>query len=70
MIEEHGQLLWDVKTTAKSLGISPRTLWELTRRGEIPRMKVGRLVRYDPDDVRAWIKKQKKKQLTCLRDSK
>ncbi|WP_417737388.1 helix-turn-helix domain-containing protein [Rosistilla oblonga] len=40
---------------AKWLGISPRTLWALRDAGEIPIVRVGRLVKYDLDDLRAYV---------------
>lgn len=45
---------------ARRLAISPRKLWELTNRGEIPCVRIGRAVRYDPEDLRAWIDNAKK----------
>ena len=47
------------RDTAKSLAISERTLWTLTRQGIIPAVRIGRSVRYDPRDLNEWIEKQK-----------
>ncbi len=44
---------------ADTLAISTRKLWELTNRGEIPCVRIGRLVRYDPADLQAWIERKK-----------
>ena len=44
---------------ARSLAISERTLWSLTNCGQIPCVRIGRAVRYDPADIRAWIDSQK-----------
>ncbi len=44
---------------ATTLSISSRTLWALTDRGEIPCIRIGRAVRYDPRDLTAWISKKK-----------
>lgn len=44
---------------ANALAISPRKLWELTATREIQCIRIGRAVRYDPDDLRAWIEYQK-----------
>lgn len=46
---------------AKQLAISPRKLWELRNRGEIPHLRVGRAVRYDLRDLQAWIDAQKQR---------
>ena len=59
MNSEAPKLLLTAKQAAQSLAISERTLWELTRRGEIPRLKIGAAVRYDLRDLQAWIDKKK-----------
>lgn len=48
-------LLIDSKAAAKALGIGERTLWGLTRCDAIPVRRVGRLVRYCPEELRAWV---------------
>jgi excisionase family DNA binding protein len=53
-------LLLKPVAAAKSLEISPRTLWGLTANGEIPHVKIGRCVRYAVDDLQKWIAAQKK----------
>jgi len=40
---------------AKALGVSERTLWELTNRREIPFVKIGRCVVYPTDLAREWL---------------
>ena len=44
---------------ARILSISPRLLWTLTKRGEIPCIRIGRAVRYDPRDLTTWIDNKK-----------
>jgi len=53
-------LLLKIDEAAKMLVISPRTLWELTRRGKLRCIRIHRLVRYDPQDLLAYIEEQKK----------
>ncbi len=55
-------LLLRARRAAEILAISPRKLWELTNRGEIPCVRIGRAVRYDPNDLAFWIEKSKKQQ--------
>jgi excisionase family DNA binding protein len=43
---------------AKALGVCLRTLWTLADGGQIPRVRVGSCVRYNPDDLRQWIDAQ------------
>ncbi len=52
-------LLLTSRQAAASLQISERTLWELTRRGEIKRLKINSSVRYDLKDLEAFIAKKK-----------
>ena len=59
MIENSNVMLFTAPEAAKALAISPRTLWSLTDSGEIPAVRIGRAVRYDPSDLRAWIDRRK-----------
>lgn len=52
-------LLLKPEQAARTLAISPRKLWTMTNCGEIPCVRIGRSVRYCPDDLRAWLEKQK-----------
>ncbi len=49
------KLLLTEPEAADALGISPRALWDLRSRGEIPVVRVGRSVRYSIRDLEAWI---------------
>lgn len=53
------QLLVSSRVAAQMLGISPRTLWSRTRCGDIPSIRIGRAVRYSPDDLRQYIDAQR-----------
>jgi excisionase family DNA binding protein len=55
-----GKLLLKPPQAAEALAISPRKLWELTDRGIIKVVRIGRAVRYDPTDLTAFIAKQKR----------
>jgi len=48
-------LLLRPREAAEALALSERKLWELTNRGELPVVRVGRAVRYDVSDLRAWL---------------
>ena len=45
---------------ADYLGVEPQTLcaWRCTRRYNLPFIKVGRLVRYRPEDVEAFLEER------------
>ncbi|MEX1090138.1 MAG: helix-turn-helix domain-containing protein [Phycisphaeraceae bacterium] len=47
-------LLVDPREAARLLGISPRLLWTMTARGDVPCVRAGRLVRYRPETLREW----------------
>lgn len=53
--EASDRLLVDAREAARLLGISPRTLWTLTDGGRIKAVRIGRLVKYDPRDLLAFI---------------
>ena len=43
-------------TCARAIGVSERTLWNLTKRGEIPHARVGnKVVIYPTRPVLAWL---------------
>lgn len=45
------------RDAAKALGIGERLLWEMTKNGEIPCVRIGtRLVIYPVDVLRDWLK--------------
>jgi hypothetical protein len=50
------------RKAAKALDVSPRLLWEMTKRGEVPCVKVGagkrKTVLYPVSDLQAWLSKQ------------
>ncbi|GGT00140.1 hypothetical protein GCM10010156_67830 [Planobispora rosea] len=51
--------LWDVARVAKFLGVPPATLYQWRYLGTGPTgHKIGRHLRYFPEDVRAWVREQ------------
>jgi excisionase family DNA binding protein len=50
-------LLVSPREAAKLLSVCEKTLWTLTKAGQIPVVRIGRAVRYSMDDLRDWIKK-------------
>lgn len=60
MAETTTPLLWTARDAARSLAISERKLWTLTKEGAIPHVKIGRSVRYPADELRAWLAAQLK----------
>jgi excisionase family DNA binding protein len=54
-------LLLDSRIAARLLSISERSLWSLMKSGSIPHVRIGRSVRYDREDLKAWIEKQRQR---------
>ena len=54
-VREIPRLLMDAHDTARALSISERTLWELTNKGEIPCVPIGRRILYDPRVLQVWV---------------
>ena len=56
-------LLLSPRQAARALNVCEKTIYNLTKAGELRVLKVGRLTRYDPEDLRRWIRARTKK--TC-----
>ena len=52
-------LLLTVNQASAALAVCSKTLWALTRDGRLPCVRIGRAVRYDLADVRAFIDRAK-----------
>jgi excisionase family DNA binding protein len=48
--------LWDIDAVAQRLGVQPRHVRRLVNERRIPFIKWGHLLRFDPDDIDAWLK--------------
>lgn len=48
-------MLIDVRAACQTLAVGRRKLWSLTICNAIPSRRIGRSVRYDPAELRAWI---------------
>lgn len=66
---EPKRLLWTAVQAAEALAISPRKLWSLTNSGDVPCVRIGRCVRYVPDELSAWID-QRRTSRTDVTDSR
>jgi len=47
--------LVDIQTVADSLGVKVSTLYGMVSRRQIPFTKVGRLTKFDPEAIDAWL---------------
>lgn len=53
------QQLLSADQTGRLLGVTVRTLYTLSQRGELPCIKIGRSVRYDPRDIDQYIQRNR-----------
>ena len=51
----HLPALVDIVAVAKALGISMRQVRRFVADGQIPFVRVGHLIRFDPDELNDWI---------------
>ena len=58
---EQIRLLLSPREAAKALSICEKTLWTMTKNGDIPVIRMGRAVRYPVDKLKEWISKESNK---------
>ncbi len=51
--------LWTINDTAQFLSLEPDTVRKMARDGRIPALKLGRVWRFYPDEVRNWLNDQR-----------
>lgn len=49
----------NVRQVAELLGVSDKHIYELVAQGKLPAFRVGKAVRFDPQDVADWLRKRK-----------
>ncbi len=47
--------LWDIRAVASRLGVEARHVRRLVSERRIPFIKWGRLLRFDPAEIEAWL---------------
>ena len=61
-------LLVDCREASRLLSCSERTLFDLTKSGSLPVVRLGRSVRYSPEDLREWINARRSVRDTTVSD--
>jgi excisionase family DNA binding protein len=56
------RLLVSPREAARLLSVCERTIYTLTKAGEIPAVRIGRAVRYSMDDLKEWIRRASEKK--------
>ena len=54
-----GLILMDLHEVARALHVSERTAWGLVKAGDLPAVRIGRRLLFDPADLRVYIERQK-----------
>lgn len=54
-----GSRLLTLAEAAEKLRVSARSLWSLANTGNVRQVRIGRSVRFDPADIRAFIERAK-----------
>jgi excisionase family DNA binding protein len=57
-IEDGGRLL-NIGRVSQQLGVSVKTIYGWVYLRQIPYVKMGRLVKFDPSDIKKWIETKK-----------
>lgn len=52
---EPDRILWNGERTREELAVSKRKIAELVASGELPVVRIGRCVRFRPEDVREYV---------------
>lgn len=47
---------------AKTLGVAQGTIYLWVKQGKIPHFKLGKSVRFDPADIKKWLKENKQEK--------
>jgi excisionase family DNA binding protein len=55
--------LMTLAQVAELLNVKPKTIYDWTHRRRIPCVKLGRLLRFDQDEIERWVKSKKRDQV-------
>jgi excisionase family DNA binding protein len=57
--DAHSFTLIDAKAASEHLGVPPTWLLAQAREGRIPHHRLGHYVRFNPEDLKEWLQKNK-----------
>ncbi len=60
------ECLWTVRDVAAFLQVGRNAIYGMAQSGEIPSLRVGARVRFVPDEIRAWLARQRAPNATVL----
>ena len=56
--------LLDITQLSETINIKRKTIYDWSHKGLIPCVKIGRLLRFDLNDIESWVKNKKKPKAT------
>jgi excisionase family DNA binding protein len=56
--------LLDVSQLSEMLNVKKKTIYDWVHKNKIPYLKLGNLVRFNPNDIDQWLKSKKHKKKT------
>lgn len=51
--------LWKVDDVMRFIGVGRTWVYEAARRNALPHVRLGNTLRFEPDEVRAWVAKNR-----------
>jgi excisionase family DNA binding protein len=55
------RLAMSIRDAARQMGISERTLFSLTKSGEVPHLRIGKRVLYRREALEAWLREREQR---------
>ena len=59
------KMLLTTREASEQLGICQRTIWQLAKDGDLPSVRIGKLLRFCPEQLREWIEEKSKGGARC-----
>ncbi len=53
------ECLWTVREVAAFLRVGRNTVYEMAQSGALPSLRIGARVRFVPEEIRAWLDRQR-----------
>lgn len=59
------EMLWNVTDVMKFLNCRRTFVYEHARSGDLPHVRIGNFLRFEPDQVREWVKRNRNTALSA-----
>ena len=56
--------LLDITQLSEAINVNKKTIYDWTHKKQIPHIKMGRLLRFDLDDIEKWIRRTNRSKPT------